>query len=198
MIAARPLSEAARVIPYPFAILYAGACLPMNLKDYVRAIPDFPQPGILFRDITPLLRDAAAFRYAIDLLAERCRDNPPDAIAAIESRGFIFGAPLAQRLDLPLVLVRKPGKLPAANLSADYALEYGVNTLEMQGGDIAAGQRVLILDDLLATGGTLAAAARLTELAGGQVSGIGVVIELEFLAGRKALGDYALFSLLQY
>ena len=170
----------------------------MNLKDYIRDIPDFPQPGILFRDITPLLRDAAAFRYAIDRLAEVCRDYRPDAIAAIESRGFIFGAPLAQRLDLPLVLVRKPGKLPAASLSADYALEYGVNTLEMQGGDIAAGQRVLLVDDLLATGGTLAAAARLIELAGGQVAAIGAVIELEFLAGRKALEGYNLFSLIQY
>ena len=170
----------------------------MNLKDYIRDIPDFPQPGILFRDITPLLRDAAAFRYASELLAERCRDYRPDAIAAIESRGFIFGAPLAQRLDLPLVLVRKPGKLPAASLAADYALEYGVNTLEMQGGDIAAGQRVLIVDDLLATGGTLAAAARLIELAGGQVAAIGAVIELEFLAGRNALAGYEIFSLIQY
>lgn len=170
----------------------------MNLKDYIRDIPDFPQPGILFRDITPLLRDAAAFRYAIDRLAEICRDYRPAAIAAIESRGFIFGAPLAQRLDLPLVLVRKPGKLPAASLAADYALEYGVNTLEMQGGDIAAGQRVLLVDDLLATGGTLAAAARLIELAGGQVAAIGAVIELEFLAGRKALEGYNLFSLIQY
>ena len=170
----------------------------MNLKDYIRDIPDFPQPGILFRDITPLLGDAAAFRYASDLLAERCRDYQPEIIAAIESRGFIFGAPLAQRLDLPLVLVRKPGKLPAASLAADYALEYGVNTLEMQGGDIAAGQRVLIVDDLLATGGTLAAAARLIELAGGQVAAIGAVIELEFLAGRNALEGYNLFSLIQY
>ena len=170
----------------------------MNLKDYIRDIPDFPQPGILFRDITPLLRDAAAFRYASELLAERGRDYRPAAIAAIESRGFIFGAPLAQRLDLPLVLVRKPGKLPAASLAADYALEYGVNTLEMQGGDIAAGQRVLIVDDLLATGGTLAAAARLIELAGGQVAAIGAVIELEFLAGRNALDGYNLFSLIQY
>jgi len=170
----------------------------MNLKDYIRDIPDFPQPGILFRDITPLLRDAAAFRYASDRLAERCWDYRPDAIAAIESRGFIFGAPLAQRLDLPLVLVRKPGKLPAASLAADYALEYGVNTLEMQGGDIAAGQRVLLVDDLLATGGTLAAATRLIELAGGQVAAIGAVIELEFLAGRKALEGYDLFSLIQY
>ena len=170
----------------------------MNLKDYIRDIPDFPQPGILFRDITPLLRDAAAFRYASELLAEHCGDYRPAAIAAIESRGFIFGAPLAQRLDLPLVLVRKPGKLPAASLAADYALEYGVNTLEMQGGDIAAGQRVLLVDDLLATGGTLAAAARLIELAGGQVAAIGAVIELEFLAGRKALEGYEIFSLIQY
>ena len=170
----------------------------MNLKDYIRDIPDFPQPGILFRDITPLLRDAAAFRYSIDQLAERCQDYHPDSIAAIESRGFIFGAPLAARLDKPLVLVRKPGKLPGITLSADYALEYGVNTLEMQGDDINPGDRVLLLDDLLATGGTLAAAAGLVELAGGQTTAIGVVIELEFLEGRKALVDYDLFSLIQY
>lgn len=170
----------------------------MNLKDYIRDIPDFPQPGILFRDITPLLRDTAAFRYSIDQLAERCRDYQLDSIAAIESRGFIFGAPLAARLDKPLVLVRKPGKLPGITLSADYSLEYGVNTLEMQGDDINPGDRVLLLDDLLATGGTLAAAAGLVELAGGQNAAIGVVIELEFLEGRKALGDYDMFALIKY
>lgn len=170
----------------------------MNLKDYIRDIPDFPQPGILFRDITPLLRNAAAFRYSIDQLAERCQDYQLDAIAAIEARGFIFGAPLAAQLDKPLALIRKPGKLPGRTLSADYALEYGVNTLEMQGDDLNPGDRTLLLDDLLATGGTLAAAAGLIERAGGQTAAIGVVIELEFLEGRKALGDYALFSLIQY
>lgn len=170
----------------------------MNLKDYIRDIPDFPQPGILFRDITPLLRDAGAFRYSVDSLAERCQDYRPDAVAAIESRGFIWGAPLAARLDKPLVLVRKPGKLPGVTIAADYALEYGVNTLEMHGEDIGPGERVLLVDDLLATGGTLAAAASLIELAGGVTAAVGVVIELEFLEGRKALGGYDLFSLIQY
>lgn len=170
----------------------------MNLKDYIRDIPDFPQPGILFRDITPLLRDAGAFRYSVDLLAERCQDYRPDTVAAIESRGFIWGAPLAARLDKPLVLVRKPGKLPGVTIAADYALEYGVNTLEMHGEDIGPGERVLLVDDLLATGGTLAAAASLIELAGGGTAAMGVVIELEFLEGRNALGGYDLFSLIQY
>ena len=170
----------------------------MNLKDFIRDIPDFPQPGILFRDITPLLRNAAAFNYAVDQLAERYQGQPLDAIVAVESRGFLFGAPLACRMSKPLITVRKPGKLPSATISVEYDLEYGSNVMEMHVSDVAAGDKVLLLDDLLATGGTLAAAAKLVEQAGGQVASIALVIELEALAGRQALGDYDIFSLIQY
>ena len=170
----------------------------MNLKDFIRDIPDFPQPGILFRDITPLLRNAAAFNYAVDQLAERYQGQTLDAIVAVESRGFLFGAPLACRMSKPLITVRKPGKLPGATISVEYDLEYGSNVMEMHASDVAAGDKVLLLDDLLATGGTLAAAAKLVEQAGGQVASIALVIELEALAGRQALGDYDIFSLIQY
>ena len=170
----------------------------MNLKDYIRDIPDFPQPGILFRDITPLLRNAAAFTYAIDGLAERYQDQPLDAIVAIESRGFLFGAPLACRMGKPLIPVRKEGKLPGDTVSTDYYLEYGSNTVEMHRGDVAPGDKVILIDDLLATGGTLAAAARLVEDSGGQVTGMGLLIELEDLGGRNTLGAYDVFSLIQY
>ena len=170
----------------------------MNLKDYIRDIPDFPEPGILFRDITPLLRNADAFSYTIDELAKRYQDQDVDAIVAIESRGFIFGAPLACRLSTPLVPVRKEGKLPGDTVSAEYVLEYGSNTVEMHKGDVAPGDRVLIIDDLLATGGTLAAAAQLVEDSGGEVIGMGLVIELEDLGGRNTLGAYDIYSLIQY
>lgn len=170
----------------------------MELKDYIRDIPDFPIPGILFRDITPLLAAPAAFAAAIDRLAEYYGGGALDAIVAVESRGFLFGAPLAQRLALPLAPVRKPGKLPAATLSVEYTLEYGANTLELHADALAPGQRALIVDDLLATGGTLAAAARLVEQAGGVVAGIGVVIELTGLEGRRELEQYDIFSLMQY
>ena len=170
----------------------------MNLKDFIRDIPDFPQPGILFRDITPLLRNAAAFNYTVDQLAERYQGQPLDAIVAVESRGFLFGAPLACRMSKPLITVRKPGKLPGAIISVEYDLEYGSNVMEMHVSDVTAGDKVLLLDDLLATGGTLAAAAKLVEQAGGQVASIALVIELEALAGRQALGDYDIFSLIQY
>ncbi|MCY4365928.1 MAG: adenine phosphoribosyltransferase [Chloroflexi bacterium] len=170
----------------------------MNLKDYIRDIPDFPQPGILFRDITPLLRNPAAFNYSIDRMAEMCQAWPVDAIVAIESRGFIFGAPLACRLDKPFVPVRKEGKLPGDTIASEYYLEYGSNTVEMHKGDVAPGDRVVIIDDLLATGGTLAAAASLVEESGGEVSGLGLLIELEALGGRNVLGAYDIFSLIQY
>ena len=170
----------------------------MELKDYIRDIPDFPIPGILFRDITPLLAAPAAFACAVDRLAEHYGGGALDAIVAVESRGFLFGAPLAQRLALPLIPVRKPGKLPAATLSVEYALEYGANTLEMHTDALAPGQRALIVDDLLATGGTLAAAARLVEQTGGVVAGVGVVIELTGLEGRRELEQYDIFSLMQY
>ena len=170
----------------------------MNLKDYIRDIPDFPQPGILFRDITPLLRDSAAFNHTVDLLAEHCGDYDVDIIVAIESRGFIFGAPLAYRLGKPLVPVRKEGKLPGDTVAAEYFLEYGSSKVEMHLGDVAPGDQVLIVDDLLATGGTLAAAAQLVENVGGEVAAMGLVIELEDLGGRNTLGAYDVFSLIQY
>lgn len=170
----------------------------MNLKDYIRDIPDFPQPGILFRDITPLLRNAGAFNYTVDQIAQQCQGREIDAIVAIESRGFLFGAPLACRMDKPFIPVRKQGKLPAETVSVEYSLEYGSNVMEMHLEDISGGDRVLILDDVLATGGTLAAAAQLVEKAGGKVSSMGLVIELKALEGRKLLEGYDIFSLIQY
>jgi adenine phosphoribosyltransferase len=170
----------------------------MQLKALIREIPDFPVPGIIFRDITPLLRDRKAFKYVIDQLAARFRDDPLDVIVAVESRGFLFGAPLAHKLGMPLVPVRKPGKLPAATYTTEFALEYGNSTLELHTDGINAGERVLVVDDLLATGGTLAASARLVEMAGGKVGGIGVIIELTQLEGRRQLAGYDVYSLLTY
>lgn len=170
----------------------------MNLKDYIRDIPDFPQQGILFRDITPLLGNAAAFNHTIDQLALQCRDLSIDAIVGIESRGFLFGAPLACQMNKPFIPVRKQGKLPGQTVAVEYSLEYGSNVMEMHLDDLGNGQRALILDDVLATGGTLAAAASLVEKAGGQVAAMGLVIELEALEGRKLLEGYEIFSLIQY
>ena len=170
----------------------------MNLKDYIRDIPDFPQPGILFRDITPLLRDPEAFNYVIEQLCQKCQNLQIDAIVAVESRGFLFGAPLACRMNKPFIPVRKEGKLPGETVSVAYSLEYGSNVMEMHLADVNEGDRVLILDDVLATGGTLLATTELVEKAGGQVVGIGLLIELEALGGRNALGQYDIFSLIQY
>jgi adenine phosphoribosyltransferase len=170
----------------------------MDLKAYIRDVPDFPAPGILFRDITPLLGNAAAFDNVIGRLAERYRDADLDALVAVESRGFLFGAPLARELGKPLAPVRKPGKLPAETYSTEYTLEYGSNTMEMHVDGVSPGQRTLVVDDLLATGGTLAATVRLVEAAGGVVSGVAVVIELTGLEGRRHLEGYELFSLIQY
>ncbi len=170
----------------------------MDLQPYIRAIPDFPTPGILFRDITPLLGDATAFKYVIDQFSERYTGNAIDTIVAIEARGFLFGAPLAYRLNKPLVPARKEGKLPARSLRAEYSLEYGTNAVEIHADGIKAGQRALIVDDLLATGGTLAAAAELVERAGGRVQGMAVVIELTDLGGRARLPGNDIFTLLKY
>ena len=170
----------------------------MDLKKYIRDIPDFPQPGILFRDITPLLRNPQAFVYVIDQLADRFSQHSFDTVVAVESRGFLFGAPLAWRMGKPLVLVRKPGKLPATTKSAQYSLEYGSNVLEIHAGDLGPGERVVVVDDLLATGGTLKAAVQLVEDSAAVVSGIGLVIELEDLKGRERLKGYDIFSLVQY
>ena len=170
----------------------------MELKDYIRDVPDFPEPGILFKDITPMLANPQAFRLAIDSLEGLFKDVDFDAIVAVESRGFLFGAPLADRLKKPIIPVRKPGKLPAATHATEYALEYGTNTMEIHVDGISKNDRVLLLDDLLATGGTLAAAARLVEISGGTIVGTGVVIELLDLNGRKGLEGYNVKSLIQY
>jgi len=170
----------------------------VDLKKYIRDVPDFPEPGILFRDITPLLRNPQAFNYAIDRLVDRYSQHSFDTVVAVESRGFLFGAPLACRMGKSLVLVRKPGKLPATTNSAQYSLEYGSNVLEIHADDIQPGERVVVLDDLLAIGGTLKAAAELVEGSGGVVTGIGLVIELKDLGGRDRLKGYDIFSLLQY
>ncbi len=167
------------------------------MRSRVRAVPDFPQPGILFRDITPLLRDPAAFREVIAALAERFHGRV-DVVAGIESRGFIFGAPLAVEMGVGFVPIRKPGKLPGEKSSREYALEYGTSTLEIHTDAFLPGQRVLLLDDLLATGGTATAAAGLIEAVGGTVEAVAFVIELLFLRGRGALEGYEVHALLSY
>ena len=170
----------------------------MDLKEYIRDIPDFPEPGILFRDITPLLRNPTAFKYAVDSLEDLFQAVSFDTVVAVESRGFLFGAPLAYRMGKSFVPVRKQGKLPADTRSAQYSLEYGSSIMEIHADAIGAGERVLVLDDLLATGGTLDATARLIEMSGGIVVGIGLVIELTDLGGRQRLGDYQVCSLIKY
>ena len=170
----------------------------MDLKDFIRDVPDFPQAGILFRDITPILKNSEAFNTVIDLIRQECSELNFDTIVGVESRGFIFGAPLACAMDKSFVPVRKEGKLPGDTISASYSLEYGSNTLEIHDGDIAPGSRVLVIDDLLATGGTIGATAELVERSQGIVAGIGLVIELTGLGGRERLKKYDVFSLLQY
>ncbi len=169
----------------------------LDLRDYIRNIPDFPTPGILFRDITPLLKSPEAFRRAIDLLANRYRDARLDAIAGIESRGFLFATPLSYELGVPMVPVRKQGKLPAQTHSVSYDLEYGSDAVEIHVDAVSRGDRVLILDDLLATGGTMEATSRLISQCGGEIAGVAVVVELTELDGRKALNDYDVYSLLK-
>lgn len=166
----------------------------MDLARYIRDVPDFPKPGILFKDITPLLGDPTAFSVAIDRFAERYSGEPIDVIASIEARGFLFAAPLASRLCKTLVPIRKPGKLPWDTQSLTYSLEYGEDTIEMHSDAIRPGQRVLIVDDVLATGGTVSAAVRLAERAGAEIAGLAFLIELEDLRGRDRLRGYNLFS----
>ena len=168
------------------------------LKQKIRDIPDYPKKGILFRDITTLLRDKGAFREVQNILIERYRDRPIDLIAAIEARGFIFGGALANALNIGFVPIRKPGKLPAKTIKESYALEYGEDTVEMHADAVKSDQRVLLVDDLIATGGTLAAGAKLIEKAGGEVFGVAAVIELTFLNGRDKLKGYDVFSIIQY
>ena len=159
------------------------------LKAHLRNVPDFPKPGILFKDITPLLADPRAFHITLDLLAQRFIGEHIDVVVGVESRGFIFGGALAARLNASFVPVRKPGKLPAKADRVAYALEYGEAELEMHLDSIPNGASVLIVDDLLATGGTAAAAAQLTQRQGGKVSGFAFVVELDFLGGRQRLAE---------
>ena len=169
-----------------------------QLKTLIREVPDFPKKGILFYDITTLLKDKAGFAALIDRLAEYYISREVDLVLGMEARGFIFAPALAYRLNAGFVPVRKPGKLPAESVKFDYALEYGTNTLEIHKDAIQKGQRVLIVDDLLATGGTAEATARLAEKLGAKIVGLGFVVELGFLKGRDKLKGYDVMSLLQY
>ena len=169
------------------------------LKKLIRTIPDFPKPGILFYDITTLLRDAAGYATLIDALAEHYIGAGVDIVVGIEARGFIFAPALAYRLNAGFVPVRKPKKLPGKTTSVSYQLEYGTDTLEMHEGAILKGQRVVIVDDLLATGGTASATVELVRKAGGEVRGVAFAVELDFLNGRKRFDDsMEVFSLLHY
>jgi adenine phosphoribosyltransferase len=170
----------------------------MDLAKFIRDIPDFPKPGIVFKDITPLLAAPAAFRAAIDRLADHFAGTAIDAIAAAEARGFLFAAPLALRLEKPLVPLRKPGKLPYRSYNLKYELEYGSAELEMHVDGIDPGSRVLLVDDVLATGGTMQASARLIEQAGGRCAGFCFLVELAFLGGRDKLAPHPIFSLIRY
>ena len=168
-----------------------------RIAKQIRDIPDFPKPGILFKDITPILSDAATFRTTLGLMEERLKQLAPTRLVGIESRGFLFAAPLADRLGIGVVPVRKPGKLPYRVLREEYTLEYGSGVLEMHE-DAVAGERVVVIDDLLATGGTAAAAARLCQRLGADVVGHLFVIELAFLSGRRLLGELPVDALLVY
>jgi len=170
----------------------------MDLKSIIRDVPDFPKPGILFRDITTLLQRSDAFQQAVDLLLQRYRDMPFDLVAGIESRGFIMGTVLAYQLKKGFVPIRKPGKLPASTISAEYSLEYGTDRIEMHVDAVSPGQRVLLVDDLLATGGTMQAACSLVRQAGADVAECSFLIELAGLNGRAKLDGYNIFSLLTY
>ena len=169
-----------------------------DLRAKIREIPDFPKPGILFYDITTLLKDPDAFREAVDLMLEPYKDERVDLVVGMESRGFIFSAPMAYQLRAGLVPVRKLGKLPAETVTVEYALEYGSNTLEIHRDAISEGQRVLIVDDLLATGGTVGGTIELVERLKGDVVGLAFLVELEFLKGRDRLDGRRVTSVIKY
>ena len=169
-----------------------------KLEDYVRTIPDFPEPGIMFRDVTSVLQDADGLKLAIDTMQNLVKDLEFDVVVGAESRGFIFGTPLAYNLHKPFALIRKKGKLPCETVSVDYDLEYGKATIEMHKDAIKPGQKVLIVDDLIATGGTTKAMVELIESLGGVVTGVVVMMELAGLEGRKQLKDIPLYSAITY
>jgi adenine phosphoribosyltransferase len=168
------------------------------LKEYIRDIPDFPKEGIVFKDITPLLADKKAFAYVIDAIAHYFDRDEVDKVLGIEARGFMVAAPLAYRFTAGLIPVRKKGKLPWQVQSEEYELEYGTDLLEMHSDAVIPGERILIVDDVLATGGTASATASLTERCGGKVAGIATIMELSFLGGRKRLEDYEYYSLISF
>jgi adenine phosphoribosyltransferase len=175
-----------------------AAIAPKELGARIRDIPDFPKPGILFYDITTLLKDPESYRVAIDLMLAPYRDDKIDLVVGMESRGFIFSAPLAYLLRAGLVPVRKLGKLPAETITVEYALEYGSNTLEIHRDAIEPGQKVLIIDDLLATGGTVHGTIELVERLQGEVVGVGFLVELDFLKGRDRLQGHRVESVIRY
>ena len=170
----------------------------MDLKELIREIPNFPQDGILYKDITPLLKDPAGLSAAVQIMLEPFADSEVDFVVGIEARGFVFATPMALELGCGFVPVRKPGKLPAATLSREYALEYGETSLEIHADAIAPGQKVLVVDDVLATGGTLVATCQTLEELGAVVEGISVLAELSFLSGRRLLQGYKLASAIVY
>ena len=170
----------------------------MDLKKYIKDIPDFPEPGVLFRDVTPLLADKDAYQESIRLLSDFAKEKKVDLVVGPEARGFLFGCPVALALNCGFVPVRKPGKLPREVVSQSYDLEYGSNEIQMHSDSIQPGQNLLIVDDLLATGGTVDAAVSLIEKMGGNVVGIAFLIELEALKGRELLKDYDVYSVLKY
>lgn len=170
----------------------------MNLANYIRDIPDFPKPGILFKDITPLLANPEAFQTAVEAMYRHYQAQPPDAVSAAEARGFLFAAPLALKLGRPLIPLRKPGKLPYRTHTYQYDLEYGHAELQVHVDGFIKNTGVLIVDDLLATGGTMQAACQLVQKAGARVAGIAVLVELTFLKGREKLEPHEVFSILQY
>ena len=170
----------------------------MDTERLIRAIPDFPIPGILFRDITPLLKDKQGFREAIDLFVDRFKDSKIDYVVGIEARGYLLGAPLAYAIGAGFIPVRKPGKLPYDKLVETYSLEYGTNSLEIHSDALGHGERVVVVDDLLATGGTAAATVRLLERLGAKVEAVAFLIELQALKGREALSGVDVVSFVKY
>lgn len=178
--------------------LYVGGDLEAVVKSSIRDVPDFPKPGIVFKDIAPVLADAKLFKKVVDFYVERYRGKSIDTVVGVESRGFIFGAPVAYELGVSFHMARKKGKLPYSTVEKTYDLEYGSATIEMHSDAIKNGERVLIVDDLLATGGTVSAVAHLIERLGGKVAECAFLIELDFLQGRDVLSDYNICTLVRY